>query len=64
MASSDWTDSRRRDLSARRFTRCTSVPTAQTDPSGLFLIVRMMYSVDPQSSAACTTSKRALRMAR
>src|SRR6266850_3346873 len=41
---------------ARRLTRCTSVPTAQTDPTGLFFTVLMMYSVLPLSSAACTTS--------
>ncbi len=41
---------------ASRLTRWISVPTAQTEPSGLALTVRMMCSVDPQSSAACTTS--------
>ena len=32
------------------------MPTAQMDPTGLSLTVLMMYSVDPESSAACTTS--------
>ena len=33
-----------------------SVPTAQTEPRGLSVMVLMMYSVDPESSAAWTTS--------
>ena len=41
---------------ARRFTRCTSVPTAQMLPGGLCRDLFRMYSVEPLSSAACTTS--------
>ena len=39
-----------------RLTRWTSVATAQTLPGGLSLTVLMMYSVEPLSSAAWTTS--------
>ena len=41
---------------ASRFTRWISVPTAQIDPGALSVTWRMMYSVEPLSSAACTTS--------
>ena len=41
---------------ANRLTRCTSVATAQTLPSGLERTTSMMRSVEPLSSAACTTS--------
>ena len=41
---------------ASRLTRWISVPTAQIDPAGLDFTCRMMYSVEPESSAACTTS--------
>ncbi len=41
---------------ASRLTRCTSVPMAHTEPGGLSRTVLRMNSVDPASSAACTTS--------
>src|SRR5262245_29471979 len=41
---------------ARRETRLISVPTAQTDPGGDSAIRLTMYSVEPASSAASTTS--------
>ena len=41
---------------ASRETRLISVPTANFEPAGASVIVRVMNSVEPSMSAACTTS--------
>ena len=41
---------------ASRFTMLISVPTAMTLPGAASATTRLMYSVEPLESAACTTS--------